>query len=250
MTTYYLNGSALVEGADFIINGFTYPYSWLEGTSPSVRASLGIEVTGDVNYDPKYYYDSGIVRPLDDVQENDEKGKYLMTFQNFISQIPKWSKAIVQKERERIVEKSGCNYLEDLIACVHIVQLKALSCIRVGQKQKKIDIDIPSLDTFIHNVYINCARKVYTNVYLFEIKKPALEIQRNNRDLEVIVKECLMDTIRESVPVDKILRAYMDETEEQDVETHEEVIEEPAPKAKKSKPTSETVENENTENSN
>ena len=160
-------------------------------------------------------------------EENDEKGKYLMTFQNFISQIPKWSKAIVQKERERIVEKSGCNYLEDLIACVHIVQLKALSCIRVGQKQKKIDIDIPSLDTFIHNIYINCARKVYTNVYLFEIKKPALEIQRNNRDLEVIVKECLMDTIRESVPVDKILRAYMDETEEQDVETHEEVIEEP-----------------------
>ena len=160
-------------------------------------------------------------------EENDEKGKYLMTFQNFISQIPKWSKAIVQKERDRIVEKSGCSYLEDLIACVHIVQLKALSCIRVGQKQKKVDIDIPSLDTFIHNVYINCARKVYTNVYLFEIKKSALEIQRNNRDLEIIVKECLMDTIRESVPVDKILRAYMDETDEQDVETKEEIIEEP-----------------------
>lgn len=160
-------------------------------------------------------------------EENDEKGKYLMTFQNFISQIPKWTKAIVQKERERIIDKSGCTYLEDLIACVHIVQLKALSCIRVGQKQKKIDIDIPSLDTFIHNLYINCARKIYTNVYLFEIKKSALEIQRNNRDLEVIVKECLMDTIRESVPVDKILRAYMDETEEQDIETREEIIEEP-----------------------
>jgi len=160
-------------------------------------------------------------------EDNDEKGKYLMTFQNFISQIPKWSKAIVQKERERIVDKSGCSYLEDLIACVHIVQLKALSCIRVGQKQKKVDIDIPSLDIFIHNIYINCARKVYTNVYLFEIKKSALEIQRNNRDLEIIVKECLMDTIRESVPVDRILRAYMDETEEQDIETTEEIIEEP-----------------------
>lgn len=33
-------------------------------------------------------------------------------------------------------------------------------------------------------------------------------------------------------------------------EEKKEVIEEPAPKAKKSKPTSETVENENTENSN
>ena len=34
-----------------------------------------------------------------------------------------------------------------------------------------------------------------------------------------------MDTIRESVPVDKILRAYMDETEEPDIETREEIIE-------------------------
>ena len=179
-------------------------------------------------------------------EENDEKGKYLMTFQNFISQIPKWSKAIVQKGRERIIERSGCNYLEDLIACVHIVQLKALSCIRVGQKQKKIDIDIPSLDTFIHNLYINCARKIYTNVYLFEIKKSALEIQRNNRDLEIIVKECLMETIRDSVPVDKILRAYMDETEEQDVETREEIIEEPVTLDIPEN----LVESENTSNSN
>ena len=58
-------------------------------------------------------------------------------------------------------------YLEDLV-CVHIIQLKALTCIRVGQDQKKIDLQVPSVDNFVHKAYINVARKVYTNVYLFE----------------------------------------------------------------------------------
>ena len=44
---------------------------------------------------------------------------------------------LLKKRRKRIVENSGCGYLEDLITCVHIVQLKALTCVRVGQKQKE-----------------------------------------------------------------------------------------------------------------
>lgn len=77
MTTYYLNGTALVEGADFTINGFTYPYSWLEGTSPSVRASLGIEKSGDVNYNQKYYWDVNIAKHLEDREEVDKDGNPL-----------------------------------------------------------------------------------------------------------------------------------------------------------------------------
>jgi hypothetical protein len=143
--------------------------------------------------------------------------KYLMTFQNFISRIPKWSQTIIEQEKERIIEKSKCSYLEDLITCVHIIQLKVLTAVRVGQKQKKIDIEIPKLDVFIHKIYINIARKVYTNVYLFEINIPALTIQKNNRQLEILVQESIMNTIRDSVPVEMILRAYMDETVEEDV---------------------------------
>ena len=72
--------------------------------------------------------------------DNDEMNKYLMTFQNLLSRIPKWNSVIVEDERKRIIERSGCNYLEDLITCVHIIQLKVLTSIRVGNKQKKIEI--------------------------------------------------------------------------------------------------------------
>ena len=151
--------------------------------------------------------------------DNDEQSKYLMTFQNLLSRIPKWNSVIVEEERKRIIEKSGCNYLEDLIACVFIIQLKVLTCIRVGNKQKKIDISIPKLDHFIHKVYIHVARKVYMNVYLFEKNITPLQVQKNGRELEQIVQECILATIRESIPTEQIIRAYMDESVE-----HEEVV--------------------------
>jgi len=100
---------------------------------------------------------------------------------------------------------------------------------RVGQKQKKIDISIPKLDDFIHKTYINVARKIYKNVYLFEINIQPLQIQKNNRELEIIVQECILNTLRESIPVEAILKAYMDESVEEDVieEVNEQIIEEP-----------------------
>jgi len=160
-------------------------------------------------------------------KDNGELGKYLMTFQNFISRIPKWNANIIEAERSRIVEKSGCSYLEDLISCVYIIQLKLLTAMRVGQKQKKIDIAIPKIDDFIHKVYITIARKIYKYVYLFEINIPPLQIQKHNRELEIIVQECILNTIRESIPIEALLRAYMDETTEEEYteEIKEEVIE-------------------------
>ena len=150
--------------------------------------------------------------------DNDEPNKYLMTFQNLLSRIPKWNNEIIEDERKRIIERSGCNYLEDLITCVHIIQLKVLTCIRVGNKQKKIDIAIPKLDSFIHKVYINVARKVYSNVYLFDKNISPLQLQKNNRELESIIQECILISIRESIPTEAIIRAYMDESVEQEEE--------------------------------
>jgi hypothetical protein len=166
-------------------------------------------------------------------KENGEMDKYLMTFQNLIARIPKWNATIIENERKRIVERSHCGYLEDLVTCVHIIQLKLLTAMRVGQKQKKIDINIPKLDDFIHKVYINVARKVYLNVYLYELKVAPLQSQKNNRELEIIVQECILNAVRDSIPIENILRAYMDETVEEGVveEIKEEEIEQPVTKS-------------------
>lgn len=161
--------------------------------------------------------------------DNDEANKYLMTFQNLLSRIPKWNNVIIEEERKRIIERSGCNYLEDLITCVHIIQLKVLTCIRVGNKQKKIDISIPKLDSFIHKVYIHVARKTYANVYLFDKNVSPLQYQKNTREIETIIQESILTAIRESIPTEAIIRAYMDESIEQEEEVTIEKIEDEEP---------------------
>lgn len=172
---------------------------------------------------------------------NDEKEKYLMTFQNFLTRVPKWNQSIINVESNRIIKSSGCSYLDDLISCVHISQLKILTSVRVSTKQKKVDIDIPKVNDFIHNIYIKFARKLYSNVYLFETTISPLQIQKNNRECELICKECILNVIRENIPVDKILRAYIDTTEEEEeiaVETvtvnNSKSIEEKSKKSEKS----------------
>ena len=157
--------------------------------------------------------------------EADEEDKYLMTFQNFISRIPKWNDEMIQSEVSRITEKSSCGYIDDLITCVHIIQLKALTCVRVGKKQKKIDLNIPKLKDFIHKVYIHVARKLYTNIYLFEKDIPPLQVQKNNRELELIIKECIVNAVRETIPVEHILRSYLEESVEEEVEAKETLVE-------------------------
>ena len=143
-----------------------------------------------------------------------ENNKYLMTFQNLLSRVPKWNQHIVDTEKNRIIETTGCSYLEDLITCVHIIQLKSLTCIRVGSKQKKIDLNIPAVSNFIHEVYIHAARKFYTNIYLFERNISTIQSQKNINQIEIIIKECILDSIRDSIPVETILRAYIGETDE------------------------------------
>ena len=132
--------------------------------------------------------------------------------------------------QKRIIQRSGCSYLEDILTCVHITQLKILTSIRVSSHQKKVNIDIPKLPDFVHKIYIESARKIYENVYLFEANIAPLQQQKNMRECEIICQESILNVVRASMPIEQILRAYIDETEEEEVV--QEVVKTPAPSEK------------------
>jgi hypothetical protein len=56
---------------------------------------------------------------------------------------------------------------------------------------------------------------------LFEIGISSLKAQKNSRELEIIIRECILQTIRENIPVEELLKLYMNETVEDVVEVHE-----------------------------
>jgi hypothetical protein len=162
--------------------------------------------------------------------QSEEPEKYLMTFQNFLSRVPKWNDEIISTEVTRIIEKSKCTYLEDLLTCVHITHLKILSTVRTSKTQKKVEIDIPKLNKFIHNVYIHIARELYSNVYLFNKEVQPLVFQQNRNEITKCIKESILNSVRDSIPVDKLLRAYLDETT--DLLKEEKIKEEIKPEVK------------------
>ena len=155
-----------------------------------------------------------------------EPSKYLKTFQNFLSEIPKWSAAIVEREQERICTMFDCDYLGDLITCVHLTQLKLLSASRVSSTTKTVTIETPDTNKFIHACYICAARQMWKNIYLFEKDVPPLKLQENARGRELIVRECIMTTIRDTIPIRTLLKSYLDQTVEKDVEENvrEEIV--------------------------
>jgi hypothetical protein len=65
------------------------------------------------------------------------------------------------------------------------------------------------------------------NVYLFEKNINPLQVQKNNRELELIVQESILMAIRESIPTEAIIRAYMEESVEQEEEVIIEKLEDP-----------------------
>jgi hypothetical protein len=68
---------------------------------------------------------------------------------------------------------------------------------------------------------------MYMNVYLFEKSITALQQQKYYREMEIIVQDCILTSIRESIPTEEIIRAYLDESVEREEEVVIENVEEP-----------------------
>lgn len=151
--------------------------------------------------------------------------KYLLSFQQLLQFVPKWSSTQVEEIRKQIIKKSGCNHLEELVTCAHIIMTKALVCARPGNRQKQLNVNIPKIDIFLHKVFIKSAGHSYRNAYLFEKEVQKLQYQKNMHDLEILVQRSILDTVRENIPEEEIIRAFLDEN----YEYEEEVIIEPVP---------------------
>jgi len=145
--------------------------------------------------------------------------KYLLSFQQLLQFVPKWSTAQVEEVRKYIIQKSGCQHLEELITCAHIILTKALVCARPGNRQKQLNVSIPKIDVFLHKVFIKSAGHAYRNAYLFEKEVSKLQQQRNMHDLEKLVHRAILDVIRENIPEEEIIRAFLDENYEFEEET-------------------------------
>ena len=134
----------------------------------------------------------------------------LLLFRELLEKVPIWNGEIINSECSRIINNSKCDWIDDLITAVFISHTKILTSIGPNQSFQKINVTIPKTSTFIHKAYINTAREIWKNPYLFNENVPGYEYQKNNKEIENIIKNCIETTIRNLLPIKEILKEHLE----------------------------------------
>ena len=139
----------------------------------------------------------------------------LKNFQCFLQRIPKWNNDMIKRETSRIMNNTkSFSWLEDLIKATLKANIVVLTYNPSFKNQVNVD---PSLyqnikiEDFIHKVYIECARELWNNPYLFYHLYQPIELKRNQRDTFILIKDCIKEAIRKLLPVKHILHIYLGE---------------------------------------
>jgi glutaredoxin len=170
---------------------------------------------------------------LEEAKEKEKDLKrVLWTFQNLLKDIPEWNTDKVMRETETIQSNTKCDYLEELLTAVFVAHTKVLSAIRINSKSKKLQITIPKVDHFLHRTLSECARSLWSNAYLFSEQATSVDRQKNLRQVEHLLHQAILQSIRGMLPVKNILKEYLTddgdvegEKDEKDEEVKEEVKE-------------------------
>jgi hypothetical protein len=146
--------------------------------------------------------------------KNARKDVPMKMFQLVLSKVPEWNQHTITTEYNRIIAKTNCEWINELITAVFISHAKILSSIKTKKKTKTLNLKIPNGDYFIHKAYIECARQFWKNPYLLYDEVNSIEYQRNLRDSEQIIEQCVEETIRKLLPIRNILQQYIAVDEE------------------------------------
>jgi len=143
----------------------------------------------------------------------------IRTFQNMLTKIPEWSDHILTTEVERIAKSCRCAYLDDLVMGVFIAYMKSFASLHYRGKanQVSVDFDRPSLNEFVHRMYIHSARKLWQVAYLFKTTDSVSTEQqaRNRQEIQNNIRQCVETVIHSFLPWEAITKSIAQHTEEE-----------------------------------
>ena len=163
-----------------------------------------------------------------------DRQRCLSAFQNECEEITRWNQDRINDEVRVLLERSGCDYMEELMTAVFVAHTKVLTAVRLSTKQKKLSITVPKLDHFIHRIFKESARCFWKSPFLFMSEGGVVERQKNILQVEALATEAITTAIRGLLPVKQILKDYLgDDADEvvDDVPEKPEVKEEVVPAA-------------------
>jgi len=125
-------------------------------------------------------------------------GKPTKDFQRKLKEIPVWNQSMIDAQVVAITNKY--KYFPELVAAVFVSYVKILSSVKIHSHKPHIQLKLPADDVFVHHVYITTAKTFYMDPSL--VKSP--------RDVRLsIVRNAVESSVRELLPIEQILKAYL-----------------------------------------
>ena len=154
----------------------------------------------------------GIESIYHDALELSSEKELIRQFQELLKEVPKWNNHMIKEECERILQVQ--DWMHDLVTAIFVTNVKILTSVKIVRKQSQFKLKMPSFETFVHAVYIEVARTFFTNPFLLYHNESIKKLNKNKKESNKLIKECIEETIRILLPVQHILQEYMKSTEE------------------------------------
>lgn len=166
-----------------------------------------VNILGNVLTDP---IREGLVAQYDTSKaESPRPTEIVKTYQKVLKEVTLWNNHIVQAETERILGDSK-TMLQNLLAAIYISNLKIMASIRISKGVSYVSLTIPSCESFIHRIYIECARILYQNPYIMHMREhDPVELFKRSARLGEIVSMAIERATRAMLPVRELLEEYL-----------------------------------------
>jgi hypothetical protein len=139
-----------------------------------------------------------------------DENNYLEKFQSKLREIPKWNQDIIDQKYQDFITNTGCDWLDELLQAVFISNTAILTTVKSkNSNQNKIDLTIPKCSRFLHKCYIESAREIFKNPYLYLNNLDYKETQKNMRETLDLISLSIENSIRNLLPMKDILRQYL-----------------------------------------
>jgi hypothetical protein len=149
------------------------------------------------------------------------KSQCMALFQGECEEIPRWNQDRIHDEVRVLIERTGCDYMEDLMTAVFIAHTKVLTAVRLSKREKKLSITVPKLDHFVHRVFREAARAFWKTPFLFMDTGSVVDRQKNVLQIEALATEAITSAVRSMLPVKQILKDYMEDDNQEEIEEDE-----------------------------
>ena len=132
-----------------------------------------------------------------------------LKFQQLLSEVTKWNEVMISQETESILKEAGIDYFSELLTAVFVCKTKILSFVRQNNQAKKINLQVPTPEEFVHSLYVSLARIFWERPFLFAHTVSKVDYLRNIEIIRGIINETILKVIRDSMPVKEIMKTYM-----------------------------------------